>query len=424
MFTQSRRIVAAMLLAGLALSACDVSQQTTQQPTAPQAAQPNVAPTDRGAGQSSSPAAGAQAPTAASSLGLTDQTIGSGGVAQAQTRPTAVTNGDGNLISDYERTVNNVYARNIGALVNLTDGRVTGSGFVVDAQGHIITNNHVASELQEIVITFADRSTAQGRLVGSFELGDIAVVQADRLPDGLQPAELGDSGTLQVGQLTVAMGSPLGLEQTVTAGIISALNRTIEDIERQSTDETKSSSLTGLIQTDASINPGNSGGPLFDSHGRVIGMNTLIATRASSSETAGSIGLGFAVPINRIKRVFRQIVETGQYRRPSMGISGDTIQPQIARALNLPVTSGVMIGSVKGAQAQQAGLRGATKGAQLSNGEQFPVDGDIIVAINNTPIRTLGDLRNVLETQADPGDTITLTILRDGREQNTKLTLQ
>ena len=201
----------------------------------------------------------------------------------------------------------------------------------------------------------------------------------------------------------------------------SALNRSISEISRQ---ESEDSSLQGLIQTDAAINPGNSGGPLFDSRGRVIGMNTLIATRAQSSETAGNIGLGFAVPVNRVKRVARQIIETGQYERPRLGISVFRILPQIAQQLNLPTTSGVMIGEVTaGGPADRAGLQGATRGAQI-NGQQYPVDGDIIIAINDVPVRSTGDLRNVLETQADPGDTVTVTYLREGREQQAQVTLQ
>ncbi|MBA3944040.1 MAG: trypsin-like peptidase domain-containing protein [Herpetosiphonaceae bacterium] len=432
------------LVAALSLSACDVSQQTTQnQQPAPQAQNqtrsqqnPTLAqqpqtqqPQTQSAPQAQQPQT--QQPQTANSGGvggLTDQQIGSGGVAAAQTRPTPIANNDQNLVSEYERVINNVYERNIGALVNLSDGQVTGSGFIVDTQGHIITNNHVASNLQQITITFSDRTSGVGKLVGAFAAGDIAVIQADHIPNGVQPVELGDSGNLKVGQITVAMGSPLGLEQTVTSGIISALNRSIDDVNQQATADSSSSSLQGLIQTDAPINPGNSGGPLFDSHGRVIGMDTLIATRATSEATAGSIGLGFAVPINRIKRVAQQIIQTGHYNRPVMGISSFPIDPRIARVLNLPVTSGIMVAKLTGPQAQQAGLRAATTSTNLqaSDGSQvqFPTNGDIIVAINNTPVRTTGDLRNVIETQANPGDTVTITFVRDGREQTTRLTLK
>jgi 2-alkenal reductase len=317
-----------------------------------------------------------------------------------------------------------VYQRTINGVVNLTDGNSTGSGFVIDKEGHIITNHHVAGEMQNVYITFGDRSTGRGTLVGSFPEGDIAVVKAEKLPASVTPVELGDSGAAQVGQIVIAIGSPLGLEQTVTSGIVSALNRSIEDVSRGQ-ENAEESSLQGLIQTDAPINPGNSGGPLFDARGRVLGMNTLIATRAQSSETAGSIGLGFATPVNRIKRVARQIIEQGKYTRPRLGVSVQRIIPQIAQQLNLPTTNGVIVGSVtENGPAARAGLKGATRGVDIGQGRQYPVDGDIITAINGIPVRSTGDLRNVIETSADPGDTVTVTFLREGREQQVQVTLQ
>jgi 2-alkenal reductase len=405
-----RRMISALLLLSMALVGCEVVEESNQMPPAEQPA----------TAQRATPA---PAPTQRSSALLGDNQIGGVSVASAQDEPTPtqMASGDQQALSEYERLVNNVYRRTINGVVNLTDGMGTGSGYIIDAEGHIITNNHVVGEMQEIYITFADRTTARGRLIGTFPEGDIAIVQAEQLPPGATPVELGDSGTLQVGQIVIAVGSPLGLEQTVTTGIVSALNRSIEEISRQ---ESEDSSLQGLIQTDAAINPGNSGGPLFDTRGRVIGMNTLIATRAQTSETAGNIGLGFAVPVNRVKRVARQIIETGEYRRPRMGISVYRILPQIAQQLDLPTTSGVMISEINpGGPADRAGLRGATQGAQIQ-GQEFPVDGDIIVAINGVPVRSTGDLRNVIETQADPGDTISVTYLREGREQETQLTLE
>ncbi|HZG66351.1 MAG TPA: trypsin-like peptidase domain-containing protein [Herpetosiphonaceae bacterium] len=406
-----RRTMSAFLLLNiLLLAGCDVAEQGST----------------TGQGEQSTTGQGAVTapePTRRSSAPLGDSQIGGAGVAlaQAEPTPTLIPASEQQALTEYEQVINNVYRRTINGVVNLTDGQGTGSGYIIDREGHIVTNNHVVGQMQEIYITFADRTTARGQLIGTFPEGDIAIVRAEQLPPGATPVELGDSGTLQVGQIVVAVGSPLGLEQTVTSGIVSALNRSISEISRQ---ESEDSSLQGLIQTDAAINPGNSGGPLFDSRGRVIGMNTLIATRAQSSETAGNIGLGFAVPVNRVKRVARQIIETGQYERPRLGISVFRILPQIAQQLNLPTTSGVMIGEVTaGGPADRAGLQGATRGAQI-NGQQYPVDGDIIIAINDVPVRSTGDLRNVLETQADPGDTVTVTYLREGREQQAQVTLQ
>ena len=321
-------------------------------------------------------------------------------------------------LSEYESIIAQVYERNINAVVNLSDQRGSGSGFVIDTQGHIVTNNHVVENMQQINVTFADRTRAQGELVGTFPNGDIAVVKVDQLPAGIEPVTLGDSSRVRVGQITIAIGSPLGLQQTVTSGIVSALNRSLQDLGEADPD----SSLQGLIQTDASINPGNSGGPLFNARGEVIGMNTLIA-----SLTQGNVGLGFAVPVNRIKRVVPQLIETGEYRRPALGIEIVTELPNIAAELNLP--AGVMIAGVApGGPAEQAGLRGATEFARLRSpytGEviEYPTNGDVIIAIDGLPVRNLGDLRNILETEHDAGDTITITFLRDGQELQTQLTL-
>jgi S1-C subfamily serine protease len=319
-------------------------------------------------------------------------------------------------LSEYETIVNGVYKNTISAVVNLTDGRSTGSGFIIDTQGHIVTNNHVAGEMQDITITFADNSRTQGQLVGTFANGDIAVVRAQELPAGVEPVALGDSSQVQIGQITVAIGSPLGLQQTVTSGIVSALNRSQEDLGERDPE----SSLQGLIQTDASINPGNSGGPLFNSRGEVIGMNTLIATL-----NQGNVGLGFAVPVNRIKRVAGQIIATGEYRRPILGVRIAPDVPQVAEELNLP--AGVQLQSVtEGGPAAAAGLQGATEGVQVEYLNQtidYPTNGDIITAIDNIPVRTIGDLRNILETEHEAGDTITITFVRNGQEQQTQLTL-
>ena len=410
---RTRRLTSALLLIGLtALSGCEVAEEQAQAPRE-----------ETRPAQGQTQTEGAPEPTRRSTAPLNDDQIGGPGVAlaQAQPTPTQIPTGELDALSEYERIVNNVYRRAINGVVNLTDGNGTGSGFVIDAEGHIVTNNHVVEGMQDIFITFADRSTSRGRLLGTFPDGDIAIVKAEQLPAGAAPVELGDSGAISVGQIVIAIGSPLGLEQTVTSGIVSALNRSIEDISRQQSED---SSLQGLIQTDAAINPGNSGGPLFDSRGRVIGMNTLIATRAQSSETAGNIGLGFSVPVNRIKRVARQIIETGEYQRPRLGVSIFRIIPQVAQQLNLPTTEGVIIGEVtEGGPADRAGLLGATQGVDIQ-GQRYPTDGDIIVAINGVPIRSTGDLRNVIETQADPGDTVTVTYLREGREQETQVTLQ
>jgi len=399
---------AAALSASLLLSAC--SEQAALEPAAPSASSAAQATRRPSALAQPSQANGDQVvplpSTSASASSITQQ---SGGAFRPNEQ---------GALSEYETIVNGVYQRNIDAVVNLTDGRSTGSGFIIDTQGHIVTNNHVAGEMQDITITFADNSRAQGQLVGTFPQGDIAVVRAERLPAGVEPVTLGNSSQLQIGQVTVAIGSPLGLEQTVTSGIVSALNRSQQDLGESNTD----SSLQGLIQTDASINPGNSGGPLFNGQGEVIGMNTLIATL-----NQGNVGLGFAVPVNRIKRVAGQIIETGQYQRPRLGISIAPDAPEIAEEFNIP--TGVVIEEVEqGGPADAAGLQGATEfqPVQPPGSQQtynYPLNGDVIVAIDDIPVRTFADLRNILETEHEVGDTITITFLRNGQEQQTQLTL-
>ncbi|WP_029215237.1 S1C family serine protease [Kallotenue papyrolyticum] len=403
MVRSSRLAALAWLLAAMLLSGCDALEAQLQAALTPTA-------TPRPVVAASTPQV-AQVPSAPAAP--TSTAVVQASLPQAQSGAPAAQ--EGAALSEYERIVNQVYERNINAVVNLSYGGGTGSGFVIDRDGHIVTNNHVVENMPEINITFADGSRANGELLGTFPEGDIAVVRASRLPNDLTPVELGDSSALRVGQIVIAIGSPLGLQQTVTSGIVSALNRSIEDLGVSDPD----SSLHGLIQTDAAINPGNSGGPLFDGQGRVVGMNTLIA-----SPNQGNIGLGFAVPVNRIKRVAPQLISQGFYQRPVMGITIRPIIPELAEALNLPTTSGVMIEDVApGGPAEQAGLRGATKGVRLPSGEVYPTNGDIIVAINEHPIRTIGDLRNVLETETDAGDTITVTFVREGRQMQTQLTL-
>lgn len=412
-----RGIAAAALSLTLALSAC--GDQATLEPSAPSPSSAQATPRSSSALQVS-PSSSAQPsqPSGDRVVPLPSQ-AGSASPSSQQTsgvfNPQPAVN-EQNALSEYETIVNSVYQRNVDAVVNLSGGQSTGSGFVIDNQGHIVTNNHVVEGMQRIIITFADRSRSEAQLVGTFPKGDIAVVRAERLPAELEPVTLGDSSNVQIGQITVAIGSPLGLQQTTTSGIVSALNRSLEDLG----DRDPESSLQGLIQTDASINPGNSGGPLFNSRGEVMGMNTLIAT-----QNQGSVGLGFAVPVNRIKRVAQEILQTGQYRRPRLGISIAPAVPGIEQQLNLP--PGVMIQSVEqGGPAEGAGLQGATEATRVQYGDQtieYPTNGDIMVALDNTPIRNFADLRNALETEHSVGDTVTVTFLRNGQEQQTQLTL-
>ncbi len=272
-----------------------------------------------------------------------------------------------------------------------SDGEGTGSGFVISEDGYIITNHHVAGPAGEdgsIEVSFADGSTATGRLVGSDPGYDLAVVKVDRT--GLSTLELGSSEAVRVGDTAIAVGSPLGLQGTVTSGIVSALNRPVTAGDANNT------SFINAIQTDAAINPGNSGGPLVDAAGQVIGVNSAIATMGMGG-AAGSIGLGFAIPIDTAKRIAEEIMTTGSSSTPIIGVQLDTTYNG----------DGALIADVNpGSPAEQAGLQ----------------DGDLITAINGTVIGESTDLIVAIRDNA-PGDTVTLTVLRNGQTADYPVTL-
>jgi 2-alkenal reductase len=297
---------------------------------------------------------------------------------------------------------------NIGVLARTGVG--TGSGFVLDNEGHIVTNNHVVEDAEEILVSFADGTSAEATLVGADIDSDLAVIQVDVAPSLLQPVVLGDSSMLRVGQRAIAVGNPFGLEQTMTAGIISALGRVVQ--------QETGFSLPQLIQTDAAINPGNSGGPLLDSRGQVIGVNTFIFSRSGSSS-----GVGFAVPVNTVKRVVPALIATGRYADPWLGISAVSITPALADALALPVGQGVLLQNiVDDGPADKAGLRANDRQIEIE-GQLVPVGGDIIVAIDTVRVREMDDLIVYLAETA-VGQPVTLEILRDSQVLNVQVILE
>ncbi|MFN3928398.1 MAG: S1C family serine protease [Thermoflexus sp.] len=279
----------------------------------------------------------------------------------------------------------------------------TGSGFVWDSEGHIVTNNHVVEGADQIEVILADGATYSAVLVGADAYNDLAVLRIRAPREKLIPVTLGDSSRLQVGQWVIAIGNPFGLDRTMTVGVISALGRTLELSDRP---------LGEVIQTDAAINPGNSGGPLLDLEGRVIGINTAIR-----SPTGGSIGIGFAIPVNTIKRVVPELIARGRYPHPWLGASFFEITPAFAEAFGLPVDRGLLtVQVVPGSPADQAGLRGATQRVRTRFGDVF-LGGDIITAIDDRPMRRVDDLVIYLENYKRVGDTVVLSIVRDGRPQ-------
>ncbi len=290
----------------------------------------------------------------------------------------------------------------------------SGSGFVLDMEGHIVTNSHVVRDAEEILVTFSNGYATNAEVVGIDDYSDLAVVQIDPTGAPLVPVVLGDSGQLRVGQRVIAIGNPFGLEGSMTVGIVSALGRTLPSV--QLLDPTSQPySNPSIIQVDASVNPGNSGGPLLDSYGQVIGINTAIRT-----ESGGFEGIAFAVPVNTVKRVIPQLIDSGEAKYSWLGISTPPSVPglslaAIADELALPVTSGVMIDTVlPDSPAERAGLRGGTQSAQV-RGIDVPIDGDIVVAINSIMINDIDDLIAYLVENTSPGQVVVLTIVREGQ---------
>jgi S1-C subfamily serine protease len=305
-----------------------------------------------------------------------------------------------------ELLVINVYARVSPAVVCVTAseqfGSCIGSGFVIDTEGHVVTNNHVAISARDLLVTLADDRSVPARVLGTDPGSDLAVLKIDVPAEELTVAELGDSDTLRVGQRAIAIGNPFGLERTITTGIISSLGRTLPRTDSDF-------QIAEVIQTDAAINPGNSGGPLLDSQGRVIGVNTAIRSVSGLNS-----GVGFAIPVNIVKRVIPELISGGSYRHPWVGVTGLTISPEIVEALDLEVQTGVLVFTIEpNSPAAKAGLLGGDR-EMVVGGRPVLAGGDILVAINDAPVRRFDDLINYLAGHTNVGDTVTLTIVRGG----------
>jgi putative serine protease PepD len=287
-----------------------------------------------------------------------------------------------------------------------------GSGFVLDTEGHILTNYHVIEQASAIEVSFGDEVALAAKLVGFDARNDIAVIKLIQpAPQGLlQPVTWGDSSTLQVGQRAIAIGNPFGeFSRTLTTGVISALNRTIEGPEGLT--------IGGIIQTDAAINKGNSGGPLLDSAGRVIGINSAIFSPSGTSS-----GVGFAVPVETVQRVLPDLLTIGRYRHPWLGIRGAyDLFPRLAEALELPVSQGLLLVDITG-PLSDVNLRGATQEVILGN-RRFYIGGDILIKVDDLEINSYDELRRYLETTYKVGDKVTITIQRDNNVQDIQVTL-
>ena len=293
-----------------------------------------------------------------------------------------------------------------------------GSGFVLNTDGYIVTNNHVISGAEEVEVVFHDGTIVSASIIGADPDSDLAVLQVDVSPDWLTPVELGDSDELQVGQMAVAIGNPFGLNGTLTVGIISALGRTLP-LGHISEQVGGRFSIPEVIQTDAAINPGNSGGPLLDSYGAVIGINTAI-----NSEGGSNSGVGFAVPVNTIKRVIPRLISEGYYPYPWLGITGRDLSPIDVEAMDLPVDRGALVVAVTpDGPADLAGIRAGAEEYETKYGKLL-VGGDVIIAIDDAPVLDFDDLLEYLFGETRPGQKVLLTIIREGEELSVPVVLQ
>lgn len=284
-----------------------------------------------------------------------------------------------------------------------------GSGFLIDTDGHILTNYHVVQGAQTIEVTLGDQSRYKAKFIGADTRNDIALIQIDTRGHTLVPLPLGDSRNLLVGQRVLAIGNPFGFQSTLTTGIVSSLGRTVQTSENTFIDE--------AIQTDAAINRGNSGGPLLDSQGRVIGINSAIY-----APTGTTAGIGFAIPINTARRVAHDLITNGRVRRATLGAEGRALWPGLAEALHLAVSQGILIERVTpGGPAAQAGIHGGNKSV-LAGLQELRTGGDVLVAVDGKAITSQLDL-NLLLNRSEPGDTITLTIVRDGKKMEVPVKL-
>jgi 2-alkenal reductase len=348
-------------------------------------------------------------------------------VVEIQPTPTAIPSAARARFDEEEAVLVNLYERVNMAVVAISVQRSSrgfgisgsGSGFVIDKQGHIVTNNHVVEGATRITVLFADGTRARAEVLGTDVYSDLALLKVDRPAERLVTVELGDSDEVKVGQRVIAIGNPFGLAGTMTLGIVSARGRVLPESSSQGGG---SFSNPDIIQTDAAINPGNSGGPLLDTRGRVIGVNTAIRTDSQTGfgQPANS-GVGFAVPSNTVKRVVESLLAEGRVRYPYLGIQGAFSLAELSEDFDVPLERGVVVaGVVEGGPAARAGLRGSTISNRTGAVTRL---GDIIVTFDGQPVRSYEELIAALVKNYKPGDRVTLTVWRDGRLIDLRVTL-
>jgi len=316
------------------------------------------------------------------------------------------------LVELYKRinpsVVNIVTYINRGALVSAGQG----SGFVFDSSGHIVTNSHVVHGADAIDIVFSDDTIKEATLVGEDMHSDLAVLKVEDLPENVQPIPLGDINSVAVGQTVLAIGNPFGLGGTLTRGIVSALGRSIPALT--------AFSIPQAIQTDAPINPGNSGGPLLNLRGQVIGVNAQIETGDGSRTNSG---VGFAIPVSIVSKVIPTLISTGSFHWPWLGVVGGSLSPSLVQAMNLDREKGAYISQVvRDGPADKAGLRGSTR-QDLVNGHTVEIGGDLVIAIDGVSVSAFEDVLIYIALNSGPGQTVTLTILRNNQQKDIQVEL-
>jgi S1-C subfamily serine protease len=293
-----------------------------------------------------------------------------------------------------------------------TPSHGVGSGFIVSPDGLVLTNAHVVQDAAEVTVKLTDRREFKAKVIGTDPATDVAVLKVNERASALNPLPLGNSDTVEVGDPVVAIGNPFGLDRSVTAGIVSALQRQLSN--------TVGTSIYHVIQTDAAINHGNSGGPLLNDRGQVIGINSAILTGSTTEQ--GNVGVGFAVPINTVRKVEKQLIANGKVDRGFLGVSVASVSGRLSDLFRLPVSHGLLVQSVdNGSAADDAGLRAGNQNVVVS-GKSFVLGGDIITAVDGHTVNTFEQLSNAISSKK-PGDKVTLTIYRHGKQQTVTVTL-
>ena len=316
------------------------------------------------------------------------------------------------LIEIFERTESGTVRVEVKRTDQASGSNGVGSGFVFDRSGHIITNSHVIDNAKKIIVTFLDGRSYNAELIGKDPFTDIAVVKVDAARELLTPLSLGDSSNLKVGEQIAAIGNPFGLSGSMTSGIVSQLGRLLPAPDGLF-------QIPDVIQTDAAINPGNSGGPLLNMRGEIVGINTAI-----QSGTGEFTGVGFAIPSKTVAKIVPSLIKDGEYKHPWLGISGRDIDPDLAKILNLNDAKGFLVVTVvDDSPAAKAGLHGSTQTKEI-DGVSYPIDGDIILAVDGVDVRKIDDILIHLQRQKSVGDELVLEVLRDGRTSSFVLVLE